>query len=107
MSSAAPYTATLGPDVYNNGRGRARPLSVGRNTLAAAPFASLDVRASREFKIGGPKSERAITLGVDAFNVTNRVNYSTFVGTVGSPLFRQPVSAGAPRQFQLSLRATF
>jgi hypothetical protein len=26
-------------------------------------------------------------VAVDAFNVTNRVNYATFVGTIGSPLF--------------------
>jgi hypothetical protein len=35
------------------------------------------------------------------------VNYGTFVGIVGSPLFGQPVSALAPRQLQLSARVKF
>jgi hypothetical protein len=48
-----------------------------------------------------------MTFALDAFNVLNHVNYDTFVGTVGSPLFGQPVSALAPRQLQLSVRLKF
>ena len=46
---------------------------------------------------GGGKDARVVTLALDAFNVLNRVNYGNFVGTLGSPLFGQPVSARAPR----------
>jgi hypothetical protein len=35
------------------------------------------------------------------------VNYTTYVGTVGSPLFGQPVAARPPRQLQLSARIKF
>jgi hypothetical protein len=45
-------------------------ISQAQNTLDAAGFASLDLRVSREFKDGkgdGP----ALTLGLDAFNITN------------------------------------
>jgi hypothetical protein len=35
------------------------------------------------------------------------VNYGTFVGTLGSPLFGQPISARPPRQMQISLRMAF
>jgi len=42
-------------------------------------------------------------VAVDAFNVLNRVNYSTFGATVSSPLFGQPPSARPARQIQLSL----
>jgi len=35
------------------------------------------------------------------------VNYVNFVGTVGSPLFGQPVSARAARQLQFSARVKF
>jgi hypothetical protein len=37
----------------------------------------------------------------------NRVNYGTFVGTIGSPLYQQPVSARPARQLQFSIRARF
>jgi TonB-dependent receptor-like protein len=108
MNSAGPYTELLGDDIYNNGRGHARPAGVGRNTLEGAGFASLDVRVSRELKLGRAKADGpSVTVGLDAFNVTNHVNYASFVGTVGSPLFLQPVSARAPRQLQLSARLRF
>jgi outer membrane receptor protein involved in Fe transport len=108
MNSAGPYTELLGADIYNNGRGRARPPGLERNALEAAGFASLDLRVSREIKLATGKSEeRALTLGVDVFNVTNQVNYATFVGTIGSPLFLQPISARSPRQFQFSARFKF
>jgi hypothetical protein len=107
MNSAGPYSEMLGEDIYSNGRGRARPAGVGRNTLTAAAYSQLDLRVSRNVKIGAGKDERSIGLALDAFNVLNRVNYSTFVGTSGSPLFREPVSARAPRQLQMSLRLKF
>jgi len=115
MNSAGPYTATLGQDIYNNGRGRARPFGVGRNTLEAAGAATLDLRVSRDLNLssgagrggGAAKDARSVTLGIDAFNVLNRVNYVNFVGTVGSPLFGQPVSARAARQLQFSARVKF
>jgi len=35
------------------------------------------------------------------------VNYGTYVGTLESPLFRQPVTARSARQLQLSARVKF
>jgi hypothetical protein len=67
----------------------------------------LDLRIARDIPLGGGKSERELTLGADAFNVTNRVNYGSFVGTIGSPLFLQPTSARPARQVQLSARFKF
>ena len=98
MNSAAPYNETLGGDPYNNGRGRARPGGVPRNSLEAAGYSSLDLRASRDLKVGGTKqSARTVTVAFDAFNVLNHVNYGAFVGTVGSPLFGSArLSSGAP-----------
>jgi len=108
MNSAGPYSETLGIDVYNNGRGEARPPGVPRNSLRAAPYSSLDLRASRELKLhGAATSTRSVVVSVDAFNVLNHVNYSSFVGTVGSDLFRQPVTATAGRQIQFSFRVKF
>ncbi len=107
MNSAGPYTALLGADVFNNGRGGARPSGDARNTLEAAGFAQLDLRVSHELKLGTQKDGPALTLAVDAFNVLNRVNYGTFVGTVSSPFFGQPTTARPPRQFQFSARFGF
>ena len=104
MNSAGPYSELLGADLYNNGRGSARPPGVGRNTLVAAGFAQLDLRVSHEFKMGSQKNAPSFTVALDAFNVLNRVNYGSFIGTVSSPLFGQPITARPPRQFQLSIR---
>ena len=107
MNSAGPYSELLGADVYNNGRGGARPPGVARNTLVAAGFAQLDLRVSHELKLGAQKDTRALTLALDGFNVLNRVNYGTFVGTLSSPFFGQPITARPPRQFQFSARFGF
>jgi hypothetical protein len=108
MISAGPYSETLGQDVYNNGRGRARPAGVPRNSLEGAGSATLDLRVSRDVKLAtSAKDARTITFGLDAFNLLNRVNYGSFIGTVGSPLFAQPVSARPPRQLQFSARVKF
>jgi hypothetical protein len=104
-NSAGPYTELLGADVFNNARGRARPPDVARNTLEAAGYASLDLRASRSFTLAkGASGERTIGIGIDAFNITNRVNYGGYVGTISSPLFSQPTNARAARQLQFSVR---
>ena len=107
MNSAGPYTELLGADVYNNARGRARPPGVTRNTLEAAGYASLDLRVARDIALGPGKSERELTIGADVFNLTNQVNYGSYVGTIGSPLFLQPTSARPARQVQLSARFKF
>jgi hypothetical protein len=108
LNSGGPYTETLGADIYNNGRGHARPPGVARNSLQMSGYSSLDLRASRDLKFGGSTSSaRTVTLAVDVFNSLNDVNYSSFVGTLGSPLFGQPVAALPARQLQLSARVKF
>ncbi len=72
MNSAGPYTEYLARDIYNNGRGGARPPGVARNTLVGAGFAQLDLRASRSFSVGATQKTRAVALALDAFNVLNR-----------------------------------
>ena len=48
-----------------------------------------------------------VAFALDAFNVLNRANDVNYVGTLGSPLFGQPVAALAPRQLQVSARVKF
>ncbi len=107
LNSAGPYTQTIGGDPYNNGRGRARLPGIARNTLIAGDLATLDLHASRDLKLGAPKSGHELTLGADGFNLLNRVNYASYVGIISSPLFGTPVSARSARQFQFSIRYKF
>ncbi|HVZ20582.1 MAG TPA: carboxypeptidase regulatory-like domain-containing protein [Vicinamibacterales bacterium] len=106
--SGLPYSELLGTDLFNNGRGNARPAGVARNTLQGAGYTELDLRLSRDFAVGRTGAgARTLSIGVDAFNVLNAVNYSSYVGTITSPRFGQPVAAQAPRELQLSARVTF
>jgi hypothetical protein len=108
--SGRPYTMRIGRDVYNNGTTNARPPGVPRNSLQASGSANLDLRWSHAFALGKAKNEdegKKITVGVDAFNVLNRVNYTGWVGNLSSPFFGQATSAQAARRFQLTARFEF
>jgi hypothetical protein len=107
LMSGTPYSELLGQDVYNNGRGRARPLGVPRNSLEGAGSSAVDLRVSRDIAWGVGGNRRAMTLGLDAFNLLNHVNYTTYVGTIDSPFFGRPVAAQAGRQIQFSARIKF
>jgi hypothetical protein len=48
-----------------------------------------------------------LTLGVDAFNVLNHVNYAYYVGNLSSPFFGHAIAAQAPRRVQFSMRARY
>jgi hypothetical protein len=48
-----------------------------------------------------------LTVGVNALNVTNRVNLAGYVGNLNSPLFGQAVFARPSRRLQLSLQFAF
>ena len=60
-------------------------------------------RRGVELMIEGVKA----TLALDAFNVLNRVNYTSFVGNLSSPFFGRAVAAQPPRRLQLSFRVKF
>ncbi|HEV3215137.1 MAG TPA: TonB-dependent receptor [Vicinamibacterales bacterium] len=107
LLSGAPYSETLGLDLYNNGRGSARPAGVGRNTLQGSGSANVDVRLSRDLKLGGKAQSKSMTIALDVFNALNRVNFINYQGTVTSPFFGRPLGASAPRQLQLSARVKF
>jgi hypothetical protein len=104
LRSGRPYNLTLGRDLYNTGSANARPDGVPRNSLVGPGSAQLDLKWSHEIPLKkgddeGPK----MTVGLDAFNVLNRVNYSGYVGNLSSPFFGRAVSAQAPRRLQLSV----
>jgi hypothetical protein len=108
--SGRPYSLITGLDLYNTGTANARPAGVGRNTLRGPGYGSLDLRWWRELPFSPPgqsRAKRTVTFGVDAFNVTNRVNYNTPVGNLSSPFFGESISAAPARRIQFSLRVRF
>jgi hypothetical protein len=109
LYSGRPYSITTGHDDFNTGTANARPAAVARNSLEGPGYADLDLRWSRELSLhgGARKSGPAMTIGVDAFNVLNHVNYSRYIGTLTSPFFGQAISAQSARRLQLSLRFRF
>ena len=107
-NTGAPYTETTGRDDNHDGYANARPVGVRRNSLQGPGFAELDLRWSHDFLFEkGKKEGPRVTFALDAFNVTNRVNYVTFVGDLASPFFGQAVAAKPPRRLQLSARFNF
>jgi len=98
-----------GRDDNHDGLANDRPAGIGRNTLQAPGHSNLDLRWSRDFFLSESKKDRGpvATIGLDAFNVLNRVNYTSFVGNLSSPFFGQAVAAQAPRRLQLSFRLRF
>jgi outer membrane receptor protein involved in Fe transport len=106
MRSGRPYSLTTGRDDYNTGTANARPPGVARNTLTGPGSAQLDLRWSHEFPLTASNRDEGpkVTLGVDGFNVLNRVNYSGYVGNLSSPFFGRAIAAQPPRRMQLSLR---
>jgi outer membrane receptor protein involved in Fe transport len=109
LYSGRPYSITTGYDDFNTGTAIARPAGVARNSAEGPGYADLDLRWSRELPLhgGAQAAGPGLTVGVDAFNVLNRVNYSRYIGTLTSPFFGQAISSQPARRLQLSLRFRF
>ena len=109
MYSGRPYALRTGRDDFNTGQTNARPAGVARNTLEGPGYADLDVRWSHDFVLSAAKKAKSptATVGVDAFNILNHVNYSNYVGNISSPFFGRAISAQPPRRLQLSVRFKF
>ncbi|MFN0110251.1 MAG: carboxypeptidase regulatory-like domain-containing protein [Blastocatellia bacterium] len=108
LGSGSPYNLTTGRDDNHDTVANDRPAGVRRNSLQGPGAATLNLRWSKEFelkKIGN--SEPTITIGIDAFNVFNRVNYAGFVGNLSSRFFGLPVAARPARRMQLSFGFVF
>jgi hypothetical protein len=107
--SALPFNPVTGNDRNNDTNVNDRPVGVGRNSARGFGFASLDLRLSRRFPLGGRGAVEAI---VEAFNATNRSNFQLPNNTFGpgdTPRagYGQPTQAADPRQMQLGLRIDF
>lgn len=110
LYSGLPYTLTTGLDAFHTSTANARPAGVSRNSLQGPGYADVDLRWSRDFfLVKGKKKDEGVkaTLALDAFNVLNRVNYTSFVGNLSSPFFGRAVASQPPRRLQLSFRVKF
>jgi hypothetical protein len=107
--SGTPYTETSGIDTYNTGILNARPAGVARNTLESGGTAQLDLRWSHELFAWHQSKEktRSFSLAIDAYNITNRTNFTSYVGNVQSSLFEEPTAALPARRLQFTGRIKF
>ncbi|HEY7547138.1 MAG TPA: TonB-dependent receptor, partial [Blastocatellia bacterium] len=108
LTSGRPYSLTTGRDDNRDTVASDRPRGVHRNSLQGPGAATLDVRWSKEFHLKRKKEEGpTIKVGLDAFNVLNRTNYTGFVGNLSSPFFGLPVESRPARRLQLLLGFEF
>lgn len=109
LYSGMPYTETSGVDQFNTGLLNARPAGINRNTLETAGNAELDLRWNRDLPLPYKRGDvsSALSFAVDAFNITNTTNYTSYVGNVQSSFFEQPTASLPARRLQLSARFKF
>jgi hypothetical protein len=109
FTSALPYSETAGTDPFHTGMANARPAGVGRNTLRASGYRSVDVRWSHDVRLTELKGEkgRELTVSVDAFNILNHPNFAGYVGNVRSPFYLSPTTVSPGRRLQLSAEVKF
>jgi hypothetical protein len=109
LYSGTPYTETSGNDTFNTGILNARPAGVNRNTLQTADNVEFDLRWNRDLPLTRNHSDKAplFSIAADAFNVTNRTNFTSYVGNVQSSFFEQPTAAAPARKLQFSARIKF
>ncbi|WP_446744189.1 TonB-dependent receptor plug domain-containing protein [Silvibacterium acidisoli] len=107
--SGLPYTETSGVDAFNTGILNARPAGISRNTLESGGTAELDLRWSHDLLVPRKGAEKipAFSFAVDAFNITNRTNFMSYVGNVQSAFFEQPTAAAPARRLQFTARIKF
>jgi hypothetical protein len=85
----------------------ARPLApISPELLRLDPYRTVDIRVTKLLPMGG---RRGLELTLEAFNVTNYVNYNpvTVIRNINSAAFLQRRSARAARQIQWGLRYVF
>lgn len=109
LYSGLPYTETSGIDTFHTGFLNARPDGVSRNTLESGGTAELDLRWSHDLFAFHKETKEpvAFTFAIDAFNVTNNTNFTSYVGNVQSEFFEQPTAAASGRKIQFTGRIKF
>ncbi len=113
LASGRPYSLTTGRDDNRDTIANDRPAGVRRNSLEGPGGATVDLRWSKEFFLKAEKKGKkieegpSVKVGLSAFNILNRVNYTGFVGNLSSPFFGLPVAARSARRVQLNFNFNF
>jgi hypothetical protein len=117
MKSGRRYDVVVGGDVNNDGNTRTdRPPYLGRNTAGGPNFLDVDMRFTRDFKLYAERVR--LKMMFEAFNLTNRANYSSLLTTQynfsattrifsPAPGFLTPTATFDPRILQLAAKITF
>lgn len=103
-SSAPPYSESAGYDVNGDGFSNDRPPGVPKNSLRADSYFSWDMRLGNSFAFA---NRYAFEPFVEAFNITNRANYNSYIGNVLSSLYQHPTGVSDPRRLQFGFRFVF
>ena len=108
LYSGKPVDVTTGNDENHDSLPEDRPAGVPRNSLHGPGYIDLDLNLSHTFLLSkSGKEGPSARLGVNAFNVLNHANDTTYIGVVSSPLFGKAVAAQPPRRMQLDLQIVF
>jgi hypothetical protein len=116
LASARPYNLTTGVDTNRDGTTNdhyidpATGQETSFNSARGDKTFVFDTRATKYFGLGS--ADRKIGIFVEAFNITNAVNFgSAYGGNARAATFRTPTgyipSIGYPRQVQLGVRYLF
>ena len=105
VRSGTPFNITTGSDDNHDTVANDRPAGIGRNTGRGPGYFNVDLSIKKQFVLGGDKTR--LDLGLEAFNVFNRVNFDNFIGTLSSPFFGRANSAHRAREVQVFLRFRF
>jgi hypothetical protein len=104
VQSALPYNITTGTDDNRDGEPTTdRPAGVRRNSAREADFWQVDARLSKVLA----SSSVEVELLAEAFNLTNRRNWTQFDGVLSRVTFGKATDAGPPRQIQVGVRMGF
>jgi hypothetical protein len=124
VASGRPFNILAGVDLNGDGNGGAFPpdrarthptdpaSSVGRLTGTMPNQATVDVRVSRRFSLGGTATVEGL---FEVFNLFNRTNYTEVNNIFGTgafptaplPTYGQFTQAGSPFQAQLAAKVSF
>jgi len=132
MNSGIPYNITTGFDNNGDTLPNDRPPGVNRNTGQGPGYVSVDLHFAKEITLRKGEASAAqpaarqhhsalsalrasystnrgprLEVGIDAFNVLNRVNYKNYVGIQSSPFFGCANAANPARQLQFSMKFHF
>ncbi|MCU1303366.1 MAG: hypothetical protein JWQ87_3650 [Candidatus Sulfotelmatobacter sp.] len=108
LYAGKPVNITTGADNNHDGIINDRPAGTERNTMPGPGTINLDLSLSHDFPLSKRKGEtKVLSLSLNSFNVLNHPNYLTYIGTISSPLFGQPVAAQPPRRMQLDVQFKF